>query len=136
MLPSVIYTDEEDNVIVGQAAQSRGAMKPLRMIRSAKTYIGNLELNKTWKCGGRVYNPTDVATEVLKEVRLRLVKNMHLDETEEIGAVITVPAYFNDNQRDETRKAGIAAGFKVMWKTILTGLFKRILSATLRTIPA
>lgn len=115
MLPSVIYTDEEDNVIVGQAAQSRGAMEPSRMIRSAKTYIGNLELNKTWKCGGRVYNPTDVATEVLKEVRRRLVKNMRLDETEEIGAVITVPAYFNDNQRDETRKAGTAAGFKVMW---------------------
>ena len=115
MLPSVIFTDEADNVIVGQAAQSRGIMEPNRMIRSAKTYIGNFEQNKTWKCGNRIYTPTDVATEVLKEVRRRLVRNMHLDENEEIGAVITVPAYFNDNQRDETRKAGINAGFKVLW---------------------
>ena len=115
MLPSVIFTDKDNKVIVGQVAQSRGIMEPARMIRSAKTYIGNFELNKTWKCGGKTYNPTDVATEVLKEVRSRLVRNMHLDETEEIGAVITVPAYFNDNQRDETRKAGIAAGFKVLW---------------------
>ena len=115
MLPSVIFTDEADNVIVGQAAQSRGIMEPKRMIRSAKTYIGNFELNKTWKCGNRTYTPTDVATEVLKEVRKRLVRNMRLDENEEIGAVITVPAYFNDNQRDETRKAGINAGFKILW---------------------
>ena len=115
MLPSVIYTDENNKVIVGTAAQSRGEVNPSRMIRSAKTYIGNFELNKKWKCGNRVYTPTDVATEVLKEVRQRLVRNMHLDDNEEIGAVITVPAYFNDNQRDETRKAGTAAGFKVMW---------------------
>ena len=115
MLPSVIYTDENNKVIVGAAAQNRGVMNPSRMIRSAKTYIGNFELDKKWKCGNRTYTPTDVATEVLKKVRQHLVKNMHLDEDEEIGAVITVPAYFNDNQRDETRKAGTAAGFKVMW---------------------
>ncbi|MBR4904372.1 MAG: Hsp70 family protein [Selenomonadaceae bacterium] len=115
MLPSVIYTDDDGKVIVGQAAQARGAVNPSRMIRSAKTYIGNFELNKKWKCGNRIYTPTDVATEVLKKVRQQLVKSMRLNENEEIGAVITVPAYFNDNQRDETRKAGIAAGFKVMW---------------------
>ena len=43
------------------------------------------------------------------------MKRVKLDEDAEIGAVITVPAYFNDNQRDETRKAGEAAGFNVMW---------------------
>ncbi|MBR2773695.1 MAG: Hsp70 family protein [Selenomonadaceae bacterium] len=115
MLPSVIYTDDDGKVIVGQVAQSRGEFNPSRMIRSAKTYIGNFELNKTWTCGGRTYTPTDVATEVLKEVRQRLVRNMRLSDDAQIGAVITVPAYFNDNQRDETRKAGEAAGFKVMW---------------------
>ncbi len=115
MLPSVIYTDENNKVIVGQPAQSRGVMEPSRMIRSAKTYIGNFELDKKWKCGERTYTPTDVATEVLKEVRRRLIQNMRLDDNEKIDAVITVPAYFNDNQRDETRKAGTAAGFNVMW---------------------
>lgn len=115
MLPSVIYTEDDGKVIVGQAALNKGLVEPSRMIRSAKTYIGNFELNKTWTCGGRTYTPTDVATEVLKEVRQRLIRNARLDENAQIGAVITVPAYFNDNQRDETRKAGEAAGFKVMW---------------------
>lgn len=115
MLPSVIYTDKDGKVIVGQTALNKGMMEPSRMIRSAKTYIGNFELNKKWTCGGKTYTPTDVATEVLKEVRQRLIRNMRLKDDEEIGAVITVPAYFNDNQRDETRKAGEAAGFKVMW---------------------
>ena len=115
MLPSVIYTDDTGSVIVGQPAYNQGSNKPERMIRSAKTYIGNLELNKTWNCGGRIYTPTDVATEVLKEVRSRLVKTLRLNDDERIDAVITVPAYFNDNQRDETRKAGEAAGFNVMW---------------------
>ena len=115
MLPSVIYTEDDGKVIVGQIALNKGVMEPSRMIRSAKTYIGNFELNQTWTCGGRTYTPTDVATEVLKEVKQRLIRNARLDENAEIGAVITVPAYFNDNQRDETRKAGEAAGFKVMW---------------------
>ena len=115
MLPSVIYTDEDGKVIVGQMAVNRGEINPSRMIRSAKTYIGNVELNKTWKHGKKIYTPTDVAIEVLKAVRERFVKVLKLDENEEIGAVITVPAYFNDNQRDETRKAGEAAGFRVMW---------------------
>lgn len=115
MLPSAIYTNEDGEVVVGQVALNRGVLKPSHMIRSAKTYIGNFELNKKWTHGNKTYNPTDVATEVLKEVRRRLVKNLKLNEDEEIGAVITVPAYFNDNQRDETRKAGEAAGFKVMW---------------------
>ena len=56
----------------------------------------------------------EVATEILKEVRRWFVKRMKLDENEEISAVITVPVYFNDNQRDEIRMAGEAAGFKVM----------------------
>ena len=114
MLPSVIYTDENNKVFVGEAAQSRGATNPERMIRSAKRYIGDLELNKTWTCGGRTYTPTDVATEVLKKVRQSLIDYQKLGDDEKIDAVITVPAYFNDNQRDETRKAGEAAGFNVM----------------------
>ena len=115
MLPSVIYTDEKGDVKVGQYAENLGVTDPENMISSAKTYIGNFELNKTWTCNGRTYTPTDVAIEVLKEVKREFVKRMRLQGDEKIGAVITVPAYFNDNQRDETRKAGTAAGFHVMW---------------------
>ena len=115
MLPSVIYTDEKGDVKVGQYAENLGVTDPENMISSAKTYIGNFELNKTWTCNGRTYTPTDVAIEVLKEVKREFVKRMRLQGDEKIGAVITVPAYFNNNQRDETRKAGTAAGFDVMW---------------------
>ena len=115
MLPSVIFTDSDGKVTVGQMAQNQGVIQPENMISSSKTYIGNLELNQTWTCNGRTYTPTDVAIEILREVRRQFVKRVKLDENAEIGAVITVPAYFNDNQRDETRKAGEAAGFNVMW---------------------
>ncbi len=115
MLPSVIFVDDDGAVTVGQMAQNQGVVRPENMIDSSKTFIGNLELNKTWTRGGKVYTPTDVATEILREVRRQFIKRVKLDETAEIGAVITVPAYFNDNQRDETRKAGEAAGFHVMW---------------------
>ncbi len=115
MLPSVIYVDDYGKVTVGQIAQNQGIMNPENMISSAKTYIGNIELNKTWQLGIRNFTPTDVATEILKEVRRQFIKRARIDENAEIGAVITVPAYFNDNQRDETRKAGEEAGFRVMW---------------------
>ena len=115
MLPSVVFTDDDGKVTVGQMAQNQGVVQPDNMISSSKTFIGNLELNKTWNCGGKIYTPTDVATEILREVRRQFIKRVKLDDNAEIGAVITVPAYFNDNQRDETRKAGEAAGFHVMW---------------------
>jgi len=115
MLPSVIYTAKDGTVKLGVEAENNGESDPQNMIRSSKTYIGNFELNKTWTCNGKTYTPTDVATEILKKVRSEFVKRMRLQGDEKIGAVITVPAYFNDNQRDETRKAGTAAGFHVMW---------------------
>lgn len=115
MLPSVIFTDDDGKVTVGQMALNQGVVRSENMIHSSKTFIGNLEKNKTWTCGGKTYTPTDVATEILREVRRQFIKRVRLDENAEIGAVITVPAYFNDNQRDETRKAGEAAGFHVMW---------------------
>lgn len=118
MLPSVIYTDADKNVSIGKRAITRGIVEPQNMIRSAKTYIGKFEENKTWTCNGKTYNPTDVAIEVLKEVRRAVVKTLTKSvgykDGDEIGAVITVPAYFNSNQTDETRKAGEAAGFKVI----------------------
>ena len=114
MLPSILYVDENGEVFVGKKARNRGALDPSNMIRSSKTYIGDYECNKTWVCHGRTFTPTDVATEVLKEVRRCFVKQLHISEEDKIAAVITVPAYFNSNQTDETRKAGEAAGFKVL----------------------
>lgn len=54
------------------------------------------------------------ATEILKKVKKNFVKNVGCSADEKIGAVITVPAYFNNNNRNKTRKAGESAGFDVV----------------------
>ena len=115
LLPSVLYVDDKGKIFVGNRAITKGATDPRNMVRSSKRYIGDYETNKIWNLNGKQFTPTDVATEILKEVRRAFVKQANCDPNEKIGAVITVPAYFNNNQRNETRKAGEAAGFEVMF---------------------
>lgn len=112
LIPSVIYVDENKDIIVGAKARRYGLMDPNNEIRSAKTYMG--DFSKKWTCNGKIFTPTDVATEVLREVKKAIIKKLKCDENEQINAVITVPAYFNSNQTDETKKAGEHAGFNVM----------------------
>ncbi len=114
-LPSVIFVDELGEVSVGLAAQNKGAIQPENIISSAKNFIGNLELNKNWNCNGYIYSPTDFAVEIFKEIRRQFIEKNNLAENIEIGAVITIPAIFNDNQRAEIRKAGEIAGFEILW---------------------
>ena len=114
-MSSVIFVDEEGTVSFGLAAQNSGTLHPENMICSAKKFIGNFELDKTWNCNGYVYNPTDVATEIFKEIRRKFIEQNNLEENIELGAVITVPANFNDNQRDEIRKAAEAASLEIIW---------------------
>ena len=114
-LPSVIFIDESGEVSVGLAAQNKGALQPENMITSAKKFVGNLELNKNWNCNGYNYTPTEVATEIFKEIRRRFIEQNNLEENIEIGAVVTIPTNFNDNQRDEIRKAAEIASFEILW---------------------
>ena len=111
LLPSVIYVDENQEISVGKLAAKKGTLDPRNVIRSSKTYMGDFE--KKWKCNGITFTPTQAATEILKEVKENIIKKMKCDPETVINAVITVPAYFNSNQTDETRKAGINAGFNV-----------------------
>ena len=112
MIPSVLYVDEEEGVIVGKKAKERGVLNPLNVIRSAKTYMANAK--KKWRIENKEFTPTDVATEVLKEVKSQILKKFQCSPDTTVSAVITVSAYFTGNQKDETKKAGIAAGFNVM----------------------
>lgn len=112
LIPSVIYVDENKDIVVGANARNYGLMDPNNEIRSAKTYMG--DFSKKWICNGKTFTPTDVATIVLSEVKKAIIKKLKCDENEQINAVITVPAYFNSNQTDETKKAGEHAGFNVM----------------------
>ncbi|MBR1729674.1 MAG: Hsp70 family protein, partial [Selenomonadaceae bacterium] len=113
MLPSKLYVDKNGKIFVGQVAANLGATDPKNLISSSKTQMGTIE--KIFESNGKKFSPTDVATEILKEVRRNFIEIVNCDEDEEIGAVITVPAYFKNQQRNETKKAGEAAGFKVMW---------------------
>lgn len=112
MLPSVLYLDENGTVLVGEMARKKSILDPLNSIRSSKTEMGNF--NKKWTLRDREFTPTDVATEILKEVKRGVLKRTKSEEGTEVEAVITVPAYFTSNQIDETKKAGERAGLNVL----------------------
>lgn len=80
------------------------------MIHLSEAYKRTSGLNKLWKCGEQIFTAAGIAAKILREVRQRLIRIVQLDENEDIGAVIAVPVYFNDNQRDGIRRAGVAAG--------------------------
>lgn len=112
LLPSVLFVDEKGKIYVGSRAETRMTIDPQNGIRSSKTEMGNTQ--KTWTCHGKTFTPTQVAAEILKTVRQSVLKSMKAEENTPLRAVITVPAYFNANQRDETKKAGQAAGIEVL----------------------
>ena len=112
MLPSILYLEEEGEILIGEKARKKSIFDPLNSIRSSKTEMGNFE--KFWTLRGKKFSPTDVATEILKEVKKGVIKKTKAEADAEIEAVITVPAYFTSNQIDETKKAGEQAGLTVL----------------------
>ena len=112
LIPSVLYVDERKKIHVGETAKQMMSLDPQNGIRSAKTDMGNAA--KIWNCRGLTFTPTEVAAEILKAVRQAVIKAMKCGDDAVVRAVITVPAYFNSNQRDETKKAGQAAGIEVL----------------------
>lgn len=111
-LPSVIYYDVDGEIIVGEKAKQRGILFPDRMIKSAKTYMG--DFNHYWEIDGKKINSTMAAEQVLREAKSKVLKKLKLEDNEIVEAVITVPAYFTSNQKDETKKAAKAAGIEVL----------------------
>lgn len=111
-LPScLLYKDEK--IDVGTRALKKSIMYADHFIKSSKTFMG--DFRKTWMIDNRTFTPTEVASQVLKKVKEEAVKQLGDGE---FDVVITVPAYFNANQREETKKAGIEAGLNV--KQIVT----------------
>ena len=130
LVPSVIHFSEEGTVIVGDAAKPFLVSNPARTIFSAKrlmgkTYqdvkanVGSLaytlidEKDRLLKVqvGGQFYSPIDLSSLILKDLKH---KAEHILKTPVSKAVITVPAYFNDAQRQATRDAGKLAGLDVL----------------------
>lgn len=128
IVPSVVYY-AGDGVIVGRAAQAHALDEPHDTLASVKRLIGRgmkdiagvrsqlpYELEGDdravrLKTSGRVVSPVEVSAEILKELKARAEQT--LGGAIE-GAVITVPAYFDDAQRQATRDAGRLAGLEVL----------------------
>jgi molecular chaperone DnaK len=95
-------------VTIGNSAKTKSQIYPSNYIKSSKTYMG--DMTKSWKIEDKIFSPTDVAIEILKECYSQIKSKYN---STDIEAVITVPAYFKSTQIDETKKAGEKAGFKV-----------------------
>src|SRR6195952_4126731 len=131
LVPSIIHFDEAGNVTVGEEAKQFLITEPQNTIFSAKRLMGksynDVKDNATFftykviddnteslvkvQVLDKFYSPIDLSSFILKELKQRAE---HILKTPVTKAVITVPAYFNDAQRQATRDAGKLAGLDVL----------------------
>ena len=108
LLPSMVGLADDGALLVGQSARNQYALHPERTIRSIKRRMGeDIKVDM----GGLQYTPQEVSALILR--RLKQAAEQHLGE-EVSRAVITVPAYFSDAQRQATRDAGALAELEVV----------------------
>lgn len=106
--PSVVLYQGDNSFIVGESAIDLSTNYPAEnLIRFVKREIGS---HKTYIFGDNSYTPEDISSEILKYLK-NLAERFTGEEVE--SAVITVPAYFNNKQRQATKIAGELAGLNV-----------------------
>lgn len=128
MVPSVVALTD-NGLIVGDPAKEHLTRSPERTVYSVKRFMGKgladveselayfpYTLTETGgviriRLGEKKYSPPQISAMILKELKLRA--EAHLGESI-TKAVITVPAYFNDSQRQATKDAGMIAGLEVL----------------------
>ncbi len=130
LVPSIIHFEESGDVLVGNTAKARLVKNPRNTIFSIKRFMGKglddiredlallpFEISSDsehiirLKIFGRDYTPPELSALILRELK----RNAEAALGEEISeAVITVPAYFNDAQRQATKDAGRIAGLEVL----------------------
>nr|MBC7611790.1 Hsp70 family protein [Pseudopedobacter sp.] len=132
LVPSIVHFDKNGDVLVGNEAKEFLISDPQNTIFSVKRLLGrsyqdvqkhqdyfsykiiddtNDESLVKIKVGDTFYTPIDLSALILKELKARAE---HALKTNVSKAVITVPAYFNDSQRQATRDAGKLAGLDVL----------------------
>jgi len=131
LVPSVIHFDETGFITVGESAKQYLITEPQNTIFSAKRLMGksyhDIEQHSSYftykviddgtdslvkvQVGNKFYSPVELSSHILKELKARAE---HILKTPVTKAVITVPAYFNDAQRQATRDAGRLAGLDVL----------------------
>ncbi|MEM9904498.1 MAG: Hsp70 family protein [Cyanobacteria bacterium P01_D01_bin.44] len=108
LLPSYVGMSDTEQLLVGQTAQRQYAAAPERTVKSIKRQMGT---DHTVTLGDRDYRPQEISAIILRSLKQR-AENMLEDAVTQ--AVITVPAYFTDAQRQATKEAGEIAGFEVL----------------------
>ena len=106
--PSVVAFAKNGEVLVGEVAKRQAVTNVDRTIRSVKRHMGT---NWTVDIDGKAYTPQEISARVL--MKLKRDAEAYLGDTVS-DAVITVPAYFNDSQRQATKEAGEIAGLNVL----------------------
>ncbi len=108
ILPSFVGLSEDGRLLVGKAARNQWVLAPERTIKSIKRKMGQ---DVKVKLGDQEYRPQEISAMILRALRDRASQELNQPVTK---AVITVPAYFNDAQRQATREAGELAGLEVV----------------------
>ncbi|TQD40055.1 molecular chaperone DnaK [Haloflavibacter putidus] len=127
--PSVIAFVEDGEIKVGDPAKRQAVTNPEKTVSSIKRFMGNKFSESSREAGrvaykvkkgdndtprvdvdGRLYTPQELSAMILQKMKKTAEDYLGQDVSE---AVITVPAYFNDSQRQATKEAGEIAGLKV-----------------------
>ena len=105
--PSIVAFKSEE-VLVGELAKRQAITNPDNTVRSIKRHIGS-----NWKQSfeGKDYTPQEISARILQKLKRDAESYLGDDVTD---AVITVPAYFNDAERQATKEAGQIAGLNVL----------------------
>jgi molecular chaperone DnaK len=106
--PSYVAFTKDGQVLVGEPARRQASVNPENTIAGAKRKMGS---DETYDINGKTYKPEQISSYILQKIKK--------DSESYLGypikkAVITVPAYFNDNQRQATKDAGTIAGLEVV----------------------
>ena len=107
ILPSFVGLADDGAILVGEPARNQYVLYPERTIKSIKRRMGSAD---QVELGDTTYTPQEISAIILR--RLKDIAETHLGEPVH-KAVITVPAYFSDTQRQATREAGEIAGLEV-----------------------
>ena len=106
--PSVVAFTKDSQVLVGEPARRQAVSNPEKTIMAAKRKMGT---NHKYNIDGKEYTPQQISAFILQKIK----KDAEEFLGEKINkAVITVPAYFDDNQRQATKDAGEIAGLEVV----------------------
>src|SRR5438046_3329484 len=107
--PSVVAFAKNGEVLVGEVAKRQAVTNVDRTIRSVKRHMGE----ESWQVDidGKKYTAQEISARVLQKLKRDAEAYLGEDVTD---AVITVPAYFNDAQRQATKEAGTIAGLNVL----------------------